>query len=154
MITIAVEKVHTVQVFVVAIKRSGKSASWAVQYARLCSHLKAAAQPLSLDDTVQEALYGRCCHCNKNQPLHVLLSAPSLHKHCTHAVLSTTMVILVACLSLSVFQSYLHSEQVHRGVLQDDLPHHHSGPFWAPEGPRAGLIRSAFLSTCTSHAHG
>ncbi|BDA50144.1 hypothetical protein COCOBI_15-2720 [Coccomyxa sp. Obi] len=46
-------------VFVVAIKRSGKSASWAVQYARLCSHLKAAAQPLSLDDTVQEALYGR-----------------------------------------------------------------------------------------------
>jgi len=48
------------QVFVVAIKRSGKSASWAVQYARLCSHLKAAAQPLRLDDTVQDALYGRC----------------------------------------------------------------------------------------------
>ena len=47
------------QVFVVAIKRSGKSASWAVQYARLCSNLKAAAQPLSLDDTVQDALYGR-----------------------------------------------------------------------------------------------
>lgn len=47
------------QVFVVAIKRSGKSALWAVQYARLCSHLKAAAQPLRLDDTVQDALYGR-----------------------------------------------------------------------------------------------
>ncbi|KAK9903385.1 hypothetical protein WJX75_004553 [Coccomyxa subellipsoidea] len=46
-------------VFVVAIKRSGKSASWAVQYARLCSNLKAAAQPLSLDDVVQDALYGR-----------------------------------------------------------------------------------------------
>ncbi|EIE23168.1 hypothetical protein COCSUDRAFT_47525 [Coccomyxa subellipsoidea C-169] len=46
-------------VFVVAIKRSGKSASWAVQYARLCSNLKAAAQPLSLEDTVQDALYGR-----------------------------------------------------------------------------------------------
>jgi hypothetical protein len=47
------------QVFVVAIKRASKAAAWATQYARLCANLKTAAQPLQLDETVQDALYGR-----------------------------------------------------------------------------------------------
>lgn len=54
-----VRGVAPTQVFVVAIKRASKAAAWATQYARLCASLKTAAQPLCLDETVQDALYGR-----------------------------------------------------------------------------------------------